>query len=362
MASGYSDLSEIRKDANSVYGMHQKPPKINLLNEKPRRESLIEQQLTSTIVRPNFGQQQQPMAAQYGAFGPSQQQQLLQQPMQQQSSFGSQDFNRSQQWPNYTSSNSSAHYATASTTQNDFNSSQQRHQQLQPQPGPSSAMGHPNVSFAGPPGTRTVTIKTTATTTSEPSRAYSNLVHELAEKEAKLKREMAYMNQQLSPWARPRQIREPRREPEPLSARSDQRWVRECPSSPSSRPNSRASSTRSTTEADLMEKAAKLLQDVEEMEKKPLKTQQILIESGARSTQSVSPPVREVSSIHTAIIKVPREEVDNKSPLPFAFDNFSTLGIRGNIASVGAAPPERPYAPIFPIVKRTPSPAEGRRY
>lgn len=109
-----------------------------------------------------------------------------------------------------------------------------------------------------------------------------------------------------------------------------------------------------------MEKASKLLQDVEELERKPLNTQQILIESGARrSMDRDQGPVS--SSIHTAIIKVPKNEPDNKSPLPFAFDNFSTLGVRGNIASVGAAEPEKPYPPIFPTIKRTPSPTTNRR-
>lgn len=183
-----------------------------------------------------------------------------------------------------------------------------------------------------------------------------------------MRREMAYLNQQMSPWARPRQIRAPRQEPEPRTARNQQRWVKECPS-PSrstSRPTSRASSTRSITEIDLMEKTAKLLQDADEIEKKPLKTQEILIENGVRGRDSSKSPTSEgVSSIHTAIIKVPKQEIDNKSPLPFAYDNFSTLGVRGNIASVGAAPPETPYPPIFPVVKRTPSPANrilGTKY
>ena len=133
-----------------------------------------------------------------------------------------------------------------------------------------------------------------------------------------------------------------------------------------SRPASRASST---TEADLMEKTAKLLQDVEEIERKPIKTQQILIESGvgtaSSKSRSATPGSQDTpgnsGSIHTAIIRVPNVDIDNKSPLPFAYDNFSTLGVRGNIASVGAAPPESPYPPIFPQIKRTPSPTVDRR-
>lgn len=103
-----------------------------------------------------------------------------------------------------------------------------------------------------------------------------------------LKRELAYMNQHKSPWSRPRQIREPRREPQKGIIRRDQKWSKECPSAPVSRPTSRASSTRSTTEEDLLKRVEGLLQDVEEIEKKPLKQQQILIESGTRQNQSLS--------------------------------------------------------------------------
>lgn len=179
----------------------------------------------------------------------------------------------------------------------------------------------------------------------------ARLENELVAKEASIKREMAYLNQHQSPWSRPRQIREPRREPQARVVKKDQRWVKECLSPSTSRPTSRASSTKSTTEADLLEKASKLLLDVEEIEKKQLNQQQILIEGGVRKVDS---PVSEApSSIHTAIIKVPRGEINNKSPLPFSYDNFSTLGVRGNIASVGAAEPEAPYPPIFPTIKRT---------
>lgn len=112
-----------------------------------------------------------------------------------------------------------------------------------------------------------------------------------------------------------------------------------------------------------MEKAAKLLQDVEELEKKPYNSQKVLIESGASSRASSEKPknpMEDVSSIHTAIIKVPKRETDNKSPLPFSYDNFSTLGVRGNIASVGATEPEKPYAPIFPVIRRNMSPSSKR--
>lgn len=339
MASGYSDLSEIRKD-RTAYGLHQKPPKINLLNEKPRRESLIEQQLTSNIVRPTFSQinnqQQQQFASNQQAVNSRSHEFVLN---------SGQHHGNSAQYLNRPSTSSFVDLQPPSSSGYNVNYNTHR------------GVDHPYGK------TMTETVQVTRTTTTNPSRDYSDLARELAEKEEKLKREMAYLNQQLSPWSRPPQIREPRREPEPRKSRSEQRWLKECPSGSSSRPASRASSTRSNTEADLMEKAAKLLQDVEELEKKPLKTQQILIESGAtsRASQKSTSPVQDVSSIHTAIIKVPTTEIDNKSPLPFAYDNFSTLGIRGNIASVGAAPPETPYAPIFPLIKRTPSPREKRR-
>ena len=337
MASGYSDLSEIQKN-NGLYGVHQKPPKINLISEKPRRESLVERELSCKLARTDTGP-------------PTQQ-------VQQQVNFDiSHDLGRSSQ----------AHYAHDNFGNlNTFDRA-----------GNQTGYTTTSVSYdASRPGTSTTTTTTRTVRTQQqqqqqqqqptaaaPSRvdsiqAYTELVNDLAAKEAKLRREMAYLNQQLSPWSRPRQVRAPRQEPDQRSARSQQRWVKECPSSrSSSRPTSRASSTRSNTEADLMEKSAKLLQDAVEIERKPLKKQEILIESGARRTEEVNSPSGGVSSIHTAIITVPKTEIDNKSPLPFAYDNFSTLGVRGNIASVGAAPPETPYPPIYPVVKRTPSPA-----
>lgn len=265
MASGYSDLSEIRKDTSS-YAAYHKPPKINLLNEKPRRESLVEQQLSTAIVRPTFDYE----------LSLNQQQQVSSINLQHQ------QVNLHTQ-PHQVHSNGSQHYEVSTDLQ--------------------------------------------------------------------------------SPWSRPRVIREPRREPAPGSIRRDPKWIKEYPATPPSRPTSRASSTRSTTEADVLEKAAKLLQDAEELERKPLNTQRILIEAGARGgKQSPTSSARqqEINSIHTAVIKVPNYEVDNKSPLPFAYDNFSTLGVRGNIASVGAAEPESPYPPIFPQIKRTPSPTNRR--
>lgn len=333
MASGYSDLSEIKKD-DRFYGAQQKPPKINLLDEKPRRESLVEQQLASRIESPIFQQQQVG-----GRVEVSNDSDIHNKNYQvlgsQQKSFGK--FNHN---------NDNRPTSTALTS--NLGSSQSTRIAAQ-----------------------TITPRNTSFTqvTNDPLIAYSELVNDLTEKEAKLRRELAYTNQHLAnPWARPPQVREPRREPGPRASREQQRWVKELPTgggSFSPRPTSRASSTRSTTEADLMEKTEQLLRDVEELEKKPLKTQQILIENGALERRysnwlspngSLNDGANSGGSVHTAIINVSDLEPDNKSPLPFAFDNLSTLGVRGNIASVGAAEPEKPYPPIFPIVKRTPSP------
>lgn len=376
MASGYSDLSEIRK-GDRTRGSYSKPPKINLLDEKPRRESLVEQQLTTTIVRPSFG------AYQFNIDSGHQQQvgttstqspqnhSLYEQP----SSYNTgQQYQRSHESPSpYNSTSTKTSYALV-----DNNSGY-----IQTQPGSSRGDSFSQKNMF-PIGSKTVTTTTTTIrNTSDMSMplkyqqqqlfqprqyavSYTELEADLVEKEEKLKREIAYLNQHQSPWSRPRQIREPRKEAA-AKIRKDSKWVKEYPtaSAPSSRPTSRASSTRSNTEQELIEKAAKLLQDAEEIERKQLNTQQILVESGASSVRrgqpSRSPSHENVGSVHTAIIKVPKGEINNKSPLPFAYDNFSTLGVRGNIASVGAAEPESPYPPIFPMIKKTPSPTPRHR-
>lgn len=345
MASGYSDLSEIRKDSNT-YAAHYRPPKINLLNEKPRRESVIERQLTEAVTRPTTSydytplDQQQVRASKQQVYGQGSQYVIA----------GSNYDDRS----NYVSS---GNYSGSS--------------QVNYRPDSSSALLDYSPSLdlqyterGAPRTTKTTTTRALTTTTSagnsDNGLSYQQIEAELEEKKARLQRELAYLNQHQSPWSRPRQIREPRREPPKGIIRRDQKWSKECPSAPISRPSSRASSTRSTTEEDLLRRVEGLLQDAEEMEKKPLNKQQILIESGARKHQPTSSreqDPRDIGSIHTAIIKVPRGEVNNKSPLPFAYDNFSTLGVRGNIASVGAAEPDTPYPPIYPTIKRTPSPA-----
>lgn len=397
-----------------MYGTQQKPPKINLLDERPRRESIVEQHLSQTIVRPpahessdyyQLGDLNIPMGQQH-----QQQQQYAGYPS---SSLSHNIINNNNDNINQRSQNSSSMFipnqsttpqaaattsysniiteqstkTTKTTTNsspghriNDF-ASTSTSQQLYAVAGPGGS-GRPYVppqsqqqqqfrqQYQQPahanPAMKTVTTQMSSrsqTSERNPS-VYSELVEDLKAKEEKLMCEIAYMNQYIrNPWARPKQTRDPRREPPPrMSAKNDHRWVRECPPTTSlSRPTSRASSTRSNTEAELMEKASKLMQDAEEMEKKPITPQQMVIETGTRPRsapeKSMSP---DAGSYHTAIIKVPKGEIDNRSPLPFAFDNFSTLGVRGNVASVGAAPPEKPYAPIFPVVKRTPSPGSRR--
>lgn len=168
---------------------------------------------------------------------------------------------------------------------------------------------------------------------------------------------------------------------------------------PSPRSNSRASSTKSTS-ADLMDKEAKLLHEIEEMEKKPYNPQRMVVEreqwfeypEGRPYDRQLTDSKRRVKdfcslpshmynnrgthiheenlpvcrspqpegNMRTTIIRSSKREIDNKSPLPFAFDNFSTKGVRGNIASVGAIEPDRPRAPIYPIMKRSPSPNMSR--
>lgn len=124
---------------------------------------------------------------------------------------------------------------------------------------------------------------------------------------------------------------------------------------PSPRPNSRCASVVS----DLLEKEAKLMQEIEEIERKPYNPQTMVVVLKPPSSTSPTPSsTGQPGTIHTTIIRSPRgrDEIDNRSPLPIAFDNLSTKGVRGNIASIGAIEPDRPRPPIYPIMKRSPSP------
>lgn len=220
------------------------------------------------------------------------------------------------------------------------------------------------------------------------------LAAELAEKEAKLLREISALHQRpYSPYQTPAKI--------DLTSEqwNSQQQSRNAPD-PASRPNSRASNKSINTGQDLLEKEARLLREIEEIESKPYNPQTMIVEreqwfeypenrpqerhlteSKRRVRDFCSMPpglcqdrhIHEENlhprpgqvtatpeSIHTTIIRSPKREIDNKSPLPFAFDNFTTKGVRGNIASVGAVEPDRPRPPIFPIVKRSPSPNVAR--
>lgn len=233
-------------------------------------------------------------------------------------------------------------------------------------------------------------ITTNATLTKTIADNKARLATELADKEAKLMAEITALHQR--PYS-PFQV------PSKIDLTNDQRAnQQQQENAPSPRPYSRASSTKSTS-ADLMDKEAKLMQEIEEMEKKPYNPQRMVVEreqwyeypEGRPYDRQLTDSKRRVKdfcslpshmysnqgthiheenlpvgrssgsgSMHTTIIRSPRREIDNSSPLPFAFDNFSTKGVRGNIASVGAIEPDRPRPPIYPIIKRTPSPNMAR--
>lgn len=340
MTSGFSDMSEIRKNSQGQFSAYPKPPKIDLLQERPRRESL-DHQLTTTIVRPSFSGQSTSQRSQYIQNN-------------------TQQVNRSQalddildeverlQCTSRQTNNPTIRSQTVTTTSTYRSMGSNS-------VGPSSN----NSALRQPTNYHRPKTPTNLSSTKTFEEPLLDVVHELTEKETNLRREIAYMNQYKNQWSLPRPTHKPRREPPPRQSRGRQSaWIKECPSGPTSRPTSRASSTRSTnTEADLMEKAAQLLEAAQELERQPLKQQAIVINHGKEPRPSPS-PVPGLGDEHIALINVPDKEVDNKSPLPFSYDNFSTLGVRGNIASVGAAEPDSPYPPIFPVIKRTPSPTK----
>lgn len=241
--------------------------------------------------------------------------------------------------------------------------------------------------------TTTTTTRTTVTKTTNAE----TLATELAAKEAKLRAEIAALHDRpYSPFQMPNKI----------DLTNEQRIAQQqLNHSPSPRPYSRASSTRSTTIVeDLLTKEAQLQREIEEIERKPFNPQTMVVEreqwfeypedrphdkqlteskrrikdfcsqpsymypTEGKHIHEENIPAPSASSgrlsaggdLHTAIIKGPKREVDNKSPLPFAFDNFSTKGVRGNIASACAIEPDRPRPPIYPIVKKSPSPNVAR--
>lgn len=113
--------------------------------------------------------------------------------------------------------------------------------------------------------------------------------------------------------------------------------------------------------ADLSHSEAKLWREIQDIDDKQFNPQQLVLptsQSHARSDASNSAYSTlnstktnnsdETYSTMQRILK--RKPNSNKSQLPFAFDNFSTKGIRGNIATVGAVLPERPFPPVYPMV------------
>lgn len=311
-----------------VFASYPMPPKIDLASEQPRRESLLENRLSQTIPRPEIEVK------------------LV---------------------------NEENQITTSAT----------------------SAFATPNLNQAQVEPTK-------ATNGGQTNRSQSpnaqRMAAELAQKEARLMADIhAFQARPYSPYQVPPKI--------DLSLEQTA-ILTQAQNSPTPRPFSQASSTRSSTiEADLLDKEAKLMKDIEELERKPFNTQQMVLEREewyeypqgqpdkrqlAESKQRVRDfctlppdsfrgnrayrheenlPITAIGgrtpspsplSVHTAIIRQPNRSIDNKSPLPFAFDNFSTKGVRGNIASVGAVEPEIPRPPIYPIVRRSPTPNFAR--
>lgn len=323
--------NSFRGTNNDRFASHSMPAKIDLLDEQPRRESLVERQLDGQMVNMNYQMNnsmnindndvpkitvtKQTITTTTNNIITNQapqadlnnnnrtvimEQNYLQQQQQQQQASNTNPQQQQKQQPQF------------------LNNSQQRFQQQ-------------------------------TSHTINKSNAAALLALELAEKEAKLQREIGNLSaRSYSPYKTPDKI-------DLLT----EHWIvqQQYQHAPPSRPSSQASSTRATS-ADLMEKEAKLMQEIEELESKPYNPQTLVVDRkprkpGGQTSNNASPTP---GSVHTTIIRSPKREIDNKSPLPFAFDNFTTKGIRGNIATVGAVEPDRPRAPIYPIVKRTPSP------
>jgi len=320
--SGYAQAPH--KPDNRIFASYPMPAKIDLIQERPRRESLVEKQLEGAIGQtfvPKLDVSNNPLDR------PANQQPNVWRP----------------------------------STKNDSSMIMQyrqppRAQQLQ-RADIRRDYGQPG-SFC-----ETMTTTTVKTTNTSAQNAEQQLRVELANKERKLMAEIEAMDEQPYDFLKaPPRIHSRDNEHQQRVIRNQQ-YQKEF--GPSPRSSSRASSTRSTGD-DLMEKESKLLRDIEELERKPFNPQTIIVDSNRVSKDSggqydgSARPASAASSVHTAVIRIPSREVDNRSPLPFSFDNFSTKGVRGNIASVCALEPERPPPPIFPILKRTPSPSGNR--
>lgn len=347
-----------------IFASYPMPAKIDLINERPRRESLVDRELnqqigSSVLPKIELSSQQFSTTTNYHnqALPPTQRIEE------------NQNFRQYEQ-----------HVITNVAPLQSANNSQQQQYMQQP---------------AG--SMRTTTLLNNEAFNRRLVNNAELLSRDLAEKEAKLMAEINSLHQR--PYS-------PFQTPDKIDLTNEQRKIQQqLDNAPSPRPYSRASSTRSTSAAaDLLDKEAKLLQEIEEMERKPYNPQTMVVEreqwfeypqgrpndmqltdskrrvkdfcslpshmyeTGDRhvheenlpSTSSLSRPNSSAGSIHTTIIRSPKREIDNRSPLPIAFDNFSTKGVRGNIASIGAIEPDRPRPPIYPIIKRSPSPNLAR--
>lgn len=351
-----------RNPDGRIFASYPMPAKIDLLNEAPRRESLVEQQLGGQIQSswPPKIQISSHSTHLEGSRAPNQQETV-------------DSINLSRRFD-------SSHQI-----------GQSRNEQVQQHLPPLQSQTQQRSMID-----QTTNVRIDATNNMGASFAgknlnnAANLAAELAAKEARLMADIAALHQRpYSPYQVPNKI----------DLTIEQREAqRQYQNAPTSRPQSRASSTRCTS-ADLIDKEAKLLQEIEEMGRKPYNPQTMVVEreqwfeypQGRPNDRQLTDSKRRIkdfcslphsmypeeglhmhednlplgshsrpsssASIHTAIIRSPKREIDNKSPLPFAFDNFTTKGVRGNIASVGAIEPDRPRPPIYPIIKRTPSPS-----
>lgn len=379
--SGYAPAPH--KPDSRIFASYPMPAKIDLINEKPRRESLVEQQLANKINSGSHGSELPKIEITERSFTSTQNYSGVPE-----TGINTQNFNESRNvYHHQTVTNSFSNHPTGQ--QLIGQQAQSAGQQINNQQIYNPTYGTSNQAQQN---TRTITSNATLAKTIANNKAV--LAAELADKEAKLMAEITALHQRpYSPFQMPSKI----------DLTNDQRAnLQQQENAPSPRPYSRASSTKSTS-ADLMDKEAKLLQEIEEMEKKPYNPQRMVVEreqwyeypEGRPNDRHLTDSKRRVKdfcslpshmynnrgthiheenlpistlghnsahggSIHTTIIRSPKREIDNKSPLPFAFDNFSTKGVRGNIASVGAIEPDRPRPPIYPIIKRTPSPNMAR--
>lgn len=350
-----------------IFASYPMPAKIDLIQERPRRESLVEKQLEG-----NIGSHQTPNIQ-------------VTEVRTVETTYSTQtagNTHRPQE------QHQVDHYRYQQASSPTFRNQQIQQQQRTTQSigASQSPQGRVSTNHQAPNQAPTLSTINRTTGVRLPDNA-AILAADLAEKEAKLMAEIESLHQRpYSPFQVPSKID---------LTQEQRRSHMQQEQAPSPRPYSRASSTKSACE-DLLDKEAKLLQEIDEMERKPFNPQTMVVEReqwfeypegrptdrqlldskrrikdfcsmpshmyqahGTRiheenlPSTSIGRPSSAASNIHTTIIRSPRREVDNKSPLPFAFDNFTTKGVRGNIASAGAIEPDRPRPPIYPIIKRS---------